>query len=681
MRYRYLAIAVSAAAIGLAAFTTGEKSSKISRGIDLGNFDNTAKPTHDFFQYVNGNWIRNNPIPATESNWGSFNELRELNTEKLRTVLEEAANDKTAKPGSNRQKIGDYYAMAIDSMKLEKDGIKPLADEFAMIARIQTTDDLARIIAHHHTIGVNSLFGFGVGQDPKNSSQYVTFAGQGGTGLPEKDYYLGEDEDLKNIRTAYTEHIGKMLQLIGDKPEVAQAGAKSIVQLETSLAKVSMSAVEQRNIEAQYNKKTLKEVKEMCPSFNWGIYFKTIGMQPPSEVIVMQVNFITDMSNLVKNTSINEWKNYLRWTLINATASRLNHAISKQHFDFYGTTLSGAKAQRPKWKRALDAVDEALGEALGQVYVEKYFSAESKKRVNEMVDNLIAAYKDRIDTRDWMSPETKKQAIAKLNTIMRKLAYPDKWRDYSGLQIKRDSYVQNFLRANTFAFNYMINKMGKPVDKTEWGMSPPTINAYYNPLLNEIVFPAGIMQPPFFNSEADDAVNYGAMGAVIGHELTHGFDDQGSQFDAEGNMKNWWTEEDLKKFKAKTDVLVKQFNQYVAVDEAKVNGELTLGENIADLGGLTIAYYAYKKSLEGKPAPEKIDGFTGEQRFFISWAQAWRGHMRPEAMKQMVKTNPHSPGRFRVLGPLSNMKEFYDAFGVKPGDPMYRPDNERAEIW
>lgn len=681
MRYRYLALAVSAAALGLAAFTSGQKTGQGSKGIDLANFDKSVKPSQDFFQYVNGNWIKNNPIPSTEGGWGSFNEVREQNTEKLRRVLEEAMEDKNAKPGSNRQKIGDYYAMAIDSMKLEKDGIKPLTDEFNMIARIQTTDDLAKVIAHHHMIGVNSLFGFGVGQDPKESSKYTAFVGQGGTGLPEKDYYMGESSDMSSIRTAYTDHIGKMMELIGDKPEVAKVGSASIMKLETALAKGSMSAVEQRNIEAQYNKKTMKELKEMCPNFNWDLYFKSVGMQAPSEVIVMQVNFINDMNGLVKSTSINEWKNYLRWSLINATASRLNYAISKEHFNFFGTTLSGAKAQRPKWKRALDAVDEALGEALGQVYVEKYFSADSKKRVNEMVDNLMAAYQERIKTRDWMSAETKEQAIAKLTTIMRKLAYPDKWRDYSALSIKRDSYVQNFMRANTFGFNFMISKMGKPVDKTEWGMSPPTINAYYNPLLNEIVFPAGIMQPPFFNPEADDAVNYGGMGAVIGHELTHGFDDQGSQFDAEGNMKNWWTESDLTKFKAKTDVLVKQFNEYKPLEDAAVNGELTLGENIADLGGLTIAYYAYKKSLEGKPAPAKIDGFTGEQRFFISWAQAWRGHMRPESMKQMVKTNPHSPGKFRVLGPLSNMKEFYAAFDVKPGDPMYRPENERAEIW
>lgn len=680
MKYRYLTIAVVAAAMGLAAFTSDQKTSA-SKGIDLANFDNTAKPTQDFFQYVNGNWTKNNPIPATESAWGSFNEVRERNTEKLRTVLEDAASDKNAKPGSNRQKIGDFYAMAIDSAKLEKDGIAPLKDEFAMIDKIQTTDDLIKVIAHHHSVGINSAFGFGVGQDQKNSSQYISFMGQAGTGLPEKDYYVGTDQDMQEIRKAYTDHLSRMMSLIGDKPETAKTEADMLLSMETSLAKVSMSAVEQRNIEAQYNKRTLKELKEMTPNINWDIYFKTIGINPPAEVIIGQLDFMKQVNDMVKSTPISNWKTYLRWTLINGTASKLNDAISKQNFSFYGTTLMGAKVQRPRWKRALDVVDECLGEALGQVYVEKYFSADSKKRVNEMVDNLIAAYKERIETRDWMSPETKQQAISKLTTIMRKLAYPDKWRDYSALNIKRDSYVQNYMRANNFAFNYMINKLGKPVDKTEWGMSPPTINAYYNPSMNEIVFPAGIMQAPFFNPDADDAVNYGSMGAVIGHELTHGFDDQGSQFDADGNMKNWWTEDDMKKFQAKTAILVKQFNQYVAVDSAHVNGELTLGENIADLGGLTIAYYAYKKSLSGKGEPAKIDGFTGEQRFFIAWAQAWRGHMRPEFLKQMVKTNPHSPGRFRVLGPLSNMKEFYAAFGVKPGDAMYRPDNERAEIW
>jgi putative endopeptidase len=681
MKYRYFTIAMVAAAVGFAAFRNGNTTTAGSKGIDLGNFNTSANPAQDFYEYVNGNWMKNNPIPATESAWGSFNEVRERNTVKLKTVLDEAANDKNAKPGSNRQKIGDYYAMATDSAKLEKDGIKPLADEFAMIDRIKTTDDLAKVVAHHHTIGAGSIFGFGVGQDPKISTQYIAFMGQGGTALPEKDYYLGDDPELKQIRDAYVDHIGKMLALTGDKQDIAGKEAQTIMNIETALSKVSMSAVEQRNIEAQYNKRTLKELKEMVPNFNWDIYFKNVGIAPPAEVIIGQLDFMKEMNNMVKSTSINDWKTYLRWSLINATASKLNEAIVKQNFSFYGTTLMGAKAQRPRWKRALDAVDEAMGEALGQVYVEKYFSATDKQRVNTMVDNLMAAYKDRINTRDWMSADTKKQAITKLNTIMRKLAYPDKWRDYSALQVKRDSYVQNFMRANTFGFNYMINKLGKPVDRTEWGMSPPTINAYYNPSMNEIVFPAGIMQPPFFNPEADDAVNYGSMGAVIGHELTHGFDDQGSQFDAEGNMKNWWTDEDKKKFEAKTQLIVKQFNKFVAVDSAHVNGELTLGENIADLGGLTIAYYAYKKSLEGKSAPEKIDGFTGEQRFFIAWAQAWRTNMRPEFMKQMVKTNPHSPGRFRVLGPLSNMKEFYAAFNVKPGDAMYRNDNERAEIW
>lgn len=681
MNYKFLSITLIAAATGLAAFTGNKADQSTNKGIDVANIDKNTNPAHDFFQYVNGNWLKKYPIPATESQWGSFSELRELNIEKLQTVLKEAAADKNAKPGSNRQKIGDFYTLAMDSAKLEKDGIKPLASEFAMINAIKTTEDLAKVIAHHHTIGVPSLFGFGVMQDPKMSTQHISITGQGGTGLPEKDYYLAADAETEELRKAYVEHIEKMLVLAGDKADAAKTQAASIMKLETALAKASMSAVEQRNMEAQYNKRTLAQLKEMSPAFNWDAYLKEARVKNVNEIIVMQLDFMKEMSSQVKTMSIESWKPYLRWTLLSATASKLNDAVAQQSFAFYGATLSGAKAQRPRWKRALDAVDASLGEALGQVYVEKYFSADAKKRVNEMVDNLMAAYKERINTRDWMSPETKKQALVKLGTVMRKLAYPDKWKDYSALEIKRDSYVQNFLRANTFEYNRMIGKLGQPVDKHEWGMSPPTINAYYNPLLNEIVFPAGIMQPPFFNPEADDAVNYGSMGAVIGHELTHGFDDQGCQFDHEGNMKNWWTEEDKKKFEAKTQILVKQFNSYIAIDSLRVNGELTLGENIADLGGLTIAYYAYKKSLEGKGAPAKIDGYTGEQRFFISWAQAWRGHMRPEALKQMVKTNPHAPGRFRVIGPLSNMKEFYAAFDVKPGDPMFRPEAERADIW
>jgi putative endopeptidase len=650
-------------------------------GIDIKNIDSTAKPVDDFYQFVNGNWMKNNPVPESESRWGSFNELSDKNQAKLKTILEEAAADKAAPAGSNKQKIGDFYSVANDSVKLNADGIAPLKDEFTSIDNIKSTEDFIKAVAHLHSIGVGSLFGGYIGQDPKVSTEIITQLGQGGISLPDRDYYTNTDERTKGIQKAFIKHIENMFVLLGDKPDVAEKNAKVVFAIETNLAKASMTKIEMRDPEKQYNKKTLKELGELTPTFNWTMYFDANEIKGISNVIVAQPDFFKAMNAAIKTVSMSDWKTYLRWGLIDQTASKLSDNLVNEHFDFYGKTLLGIPALKPRWKRSLEATDASLGDALGQVFVEKHFTQESKDRVAEMVKNLIAAYRVRIASRDWMSEETKKAANMKLDKVMLKLGYPDKWKDYSSLDIKRDSYVQNFLRANVYGFKEMVNKLGKPVDRTEWGMTPPTINAYYNPTMNEIVFPAGIMQPIFFNPDADDAVNYGAMGAIIGHELTHGFDDEGAQFDADGNLKNWWTETDKANFKKKTDMLVSQFNSYIAIDSMHVRGELTLGENIADLGGLTISYYAFKKSLEGKPAPEKIDGYTAEQRYFMAWAQGWRGNMRPEYLKNMVQTNPHSPGNFRGNGPLSNMQEFYDAFGVKEGDKMYRPKAERAEIW
>lgn len=650
-------------------------------GIDMANIDSTVKPTEDFYQFVNGNWIKNNPIPETESRWGSFNELEKQNKAKLLAILNDAAADKSAKPGSNTQKIGDFFSAAMDSVKLNADGAKPLDGEFAAIEAVKTTDDLIKEVAHLHMLGIGPMFSGYVGQDPKISNEYILQYYQGGISLPDRDYYLNKDERTLGIQKAYLAHMANMFVLLGDSKEVAEKNAKTVFGIETNLAKASMTKVELRDPEKQYNKKTFKELTDLTPALNWTAYFTAVGAGNVNNVIVAQPEFYKELNKDIKSVSIADWKTYLRWNLIDGCASKLSDNFVKEHFNFYGTTLMGTPAMKPRWKTSLEATDRALGDALGQMFVEKYFTEESKKRVNQMVDNLMAAYEVRIQSRDWMSAETKTKAVEKLKKISRKLGFPDKWKDYSSLPISRDSYVNNFMNANTYEFKDNMAKLGKPVDKTEWLMTAPTINAYYNPPLNEIVFPAGIMQPVFFNPDADDAVNYGSMGAIIGHELTHGFDDEGCQFDGDGNLKNWWTDEDKAKFKAKTDMLVKQFNGYVAIDSMHVNGELTLGENIADLGGLTISYYAFKKSLEGKPAPEKIDGYTAEQRFFMAWAQGWRGNMRPEFLKNMVQTNPHSPGNFRGNGPLSNMQEFYDAFGVKEGDKMYRPKAERAEIW
>jgi len=658
-----------------------ESSAAKNTGIDIANIDSTAKPTDDFYQFVNGTWIKNNAIPESESRWGSFNELEKLNKAKLLTILQDASADKTAKAGSNTQKIGDFFSVAMDSVKLNKDAITPLNDEFAAIENVKTSEDLIKEVAHLHTIGVGAMFGGYIGQDPKISSQYVTQLGQGGISLPDRDYYTNKDERTLGIQKAYKSHLVNMFVLLGDKKDVAEKNAKTVYDIETNFAKSSMTNIEMRDPVKQYNKKSFKLLAEMTPNFNWQTYFEAIGLKAVDTVIVAQPEFFKQFNASLKSVSINDWKTYLRWGLIDGMASKLSDNFVNEHFDFYGKKLLGNPALKPRWKRALEATDGSLGDALGQIFVEKHFTQESKNRVGEMVKNLIAAYRVRIASRDWMSEETKKAANLKLDKVMLKLGYPDKWKDYSTLDIKRDSYVQNYMRANVYLFKEMADKLGKPVDRTEWGMTTPTINAYYNPSMNEIVFPAGIMQPVFFNPDADDAVNYGSMGAIIGHELTHGFDDQGAQFDADGNLKNWWTEKDKSNFKMKTDILVSQFNNYIAIDSMHVRGELTLGENIADLGGLTISYYAFKKSLEGKPAPEKIDGFTAEQRFFLAWAQGWRGNMRAEYLKNMVQTNPHSPGNFRVNGPPSNMQEFYDAFGVKEGDKMYRPKAERAEIW
>jgi putative endopeptidase len=650
-------------------------------GIDIANIDSTIKPTEDFYQFVNGKWLKSNVIPESESRWGSFNELEKKNKEKLLAILDSAAANKNAKPGSNEQKIGDFYSVAMDSVKLNKDGVSPLNEEFAGIENVKTQDDLIKEVAHLHSIGVGAMFSGYIGQDPKISTEYVTQLGQGGISLPDRDYYTNKDARTLGIQKAYVKHVANMFALLGDKPEVAEKNAKTVYDIETNFAKASMTKIEMRDPVKMYNKKSIKELADLTPNFNWTMYFDAIGLKNVNTVIVAQPDFLKQLNSSIKSVSINDWKTYLRWGLIDGSASKLSDNFVNEHFDFYGKTLLGIPALKPRWKRALEATDGSLGDALGQIFVEKHFTEESKKRVGEMVKNLIAAYRVRIAGRDWMSEETKKAANLKLDKVMLKLGFPDKWKDYSTLDIKRDSYIQNYMRANEYSFKEMVNKLGKPVDRTEWGMTTPTINAYYNPSLNEIVFPAGIMQPVFFNPDADDAVNYGSMGAIIGHELTHGFDDEGAQFDADGNLKNWWTDADKANFKKKTDILVAQFDSYIAIDSMHVRGALTLGENIADLGGLTISYYAFKKSLEGKPAPEKIDGFTAEQRFFMAWAQGWRGNMRPEFLKNMVQTNPHAPGNFRVNGPPSNMQEFYDAFGVKEGDKMYRPKAERAEIW
>jgi putative endopeptidase len=651
----------------------------LKSGIDRANFDTSVSAGRDFFQYVNGNWIKNNPIPPDQSRWGSFSELHERDLQELKQIFEQLQSASSALDEDQR-KLRDFYATAMAEAKLQRDGASPLKSKFDKIAAISNSDDLARALAQLHRVGVTPLFGFRVGQDEKNSAQYIVSLSQGGLSLPERNYYVGTDADSMAIRAKFHDHVVKMLRLLGDSEQDAAAGADVVMDIETRLAEKSRTPVQLRDVEKRYNKKTRAQLQELCPNFNWELYSKTIGVKGQDDVIVGEPEFFQRATELLSSVPMPSWKIYLRWHLLDDMSPYLSDDFANESFEFSGKTLRGQKQIEARWKRAVQTIDRLMGEDLGKIYVERYFPPEAKRRMQDLVHNIIEAYRERIGTRDWMSEGTKQQALAKLDKVMRKIAYPDKWRDYSALAISTDSYVQNVMRARAFNFEYRLSKLGGPIDRGEWGMTPPTVNAYYNPTMNEIVFPAGILQPPFFNRDADDAVNYGAIGAVIGHELTHGFDDQGSHYDADGNMKNWWSPEDKKRFTAKTEALARQYDRCVAIDDLHVNGHLTLGENLADLGGLTIALAAYHRSLEGKLAPV-IDGFTGDQRFFIGFAQVWRGSNFPQSLRVRLRTDPHSPEHFRCNVPVSNLIAFYEAFGIKEGDAMYRPSQDRVEVW
>ncbi len=668
-----------AASVKTSTTTVDLKSGIQKSGIDRGNFDSSVKPGEDFFQYVNGGWIKNNPIPAEYSRWGSFSKLHDDNLIALREIVEGLA--KETKPlDENRRKIRDFYAAAMDEAKLEKLGAKPLDGLFADIAGVKDRRELIAVIARLHQKGISSLFGFGVHQDEKQSTRYAVHLHQGGLALPERDYYLGKTEDSRKIREQYLKHVAKMFELLGDTPDAAAKQADVVLSIETRLAESSRAPVALRDREANYNRHSRADLDKLTPNLSWAAYLKGADVKDLQFAIVGQPEFYQRVDELLGSVPLDDWRTYLRWDAVHSMASCLSHDFEQESFHFYGETLRGAKKMQPRWKRVLGAIDGQIGEALGQLYVEKYFPADAKLRMNELVKNLEAAYRERIESRDWMSAATKKQALAKLATVVRKIGYPDKWRDYSSLDIQTDSYAQNVIRCDEFESHRELAKLGKPVDREEWGMTPPTVNAYYNPTLNEIVFPAGILQPPFFDATADDAVNYGGIGAVIGHEITHGFDDQGSRSDAEGNLRNWWTAEDRSHFTTKADALVKQYNACVAVDDLHVNGRLTLGENLADLGGVAISLAAYKKSLDGKTA-SVIVGLSGEQRFFIGFAQVWRGAVRDADQRLLLRTDPHSPTRFRTNVPLSNIAAFYEAFHIQPTDKMYRAPADRVEVW
>ena len=648
-------------------------------GFDVSHLDKTCKPCDDFFQYVNGTWMKNNPIPPEYPIWGSGVIVLDNNQKQLRTILETAAANETAAPGSNEKKVGDFYASCMDTATVNAQGAKPLDGEFGEIAALGNKDALAPLVAHLQAHTVGALFAFASTQDLKDSSKVIGEADQNGLGLPDRDYYTRSDEESKKLRDQYAQHVTKMLTLAGDTPEKSATEAKTILAIETSLAGASLTNVQLRDPEIQYHIMNLAQLGELTPHFSWAKYFEAAGHPELQEINVGQPDFFKEMDKQIAAHSLDDWKTYLRWHAIHRAAPTLSEPLVEENFDFNGRTLAGSKELRPRWKRCSGATDTYLGEALGQVYVAKYFPPEAKAQVLDMVHNLIAALNDDIPTLGWMGPETKKAALAKLEALNLKIGYPDRWRDYSALQIDRGPYAANVLRAAQFESRRDLNKIGKPVDRAEWGMTPPTVNAYNNTQLNEIVFPAGILQPPFFDPQRDAAFNYGAIGAIIGHEITHGFDDQGAKFDLHGNMKNWWTDKDQKEFQSRGDCIAQQFDGYAVEGDLHMNGKLVEGESIADLGGLAIAYVAYQKYLAAHPGTTDANGFTPEQRFFLGYADAWKTNVRPELAKLQAHTDPHPLPKFRTNGSVSNMAEFAKAFGCKKGDAMVR--GQACKIW
>lgn len=649
---------------------------------DVQNMDTTVKPGDDFFVYTNGTWLKNNPIPADKNSKNVFDELVERNRANIKEILTDAATSKNITPGSNKQKIGTFYNAGMDTVKIDEQGIAPIKMFFDKIESIKTIDEVQLTGAFLQSYSISPFFYFFSNQDSKNSTNVIAQCYQAGIGLPERDYYFNNDESTKKIREKYLEHLKKMFVLLKDEPSVAEKNANTVMKIEAQLAKASFTNVENQDPQKTYNKYDIQGLNKLTPEIKWEAYFAQAGYPGLKEINIYQPGFFTELGNMLKTVTVEDWKTFLRWQLINSTANFLSSDFEKENFDFYYTTLSGQEKMAPRWKRVLDMTSSSLGEAIGQLYVEKFFPPAAKERMTDLVMNLKKSFKLRIDDLAWMGPQTKEEALAKLNNMGVKIGYPNKWRDYSALAITPDSYVMNILNSQAFDFKFTMDKVGKPVDREEWGMTPQTVNAGYNPNKNEIVFPAGILQQPFFNLDADDAVNYGAIGMVIGHEMTHGFDNHGRQFDKDGNLRDWWTKEDSRLFDERAAILIDQYDKFEVLDSAFVSGKLTLGENIADLGGATIAYNAYKLSLEGKEAPKPIDGFSNFQRFFLSYAQIWRTNMRDAELRKRVKTDEHSPAKERINGVVYNMPEFYDAFpDVKEGSKLFRPVAQRPVIW
>ena len=645
--------------------------------LDKTGMDSTVRPQDDFFNYVNGAWIKKTEIPASESSWGSGSILYQNTTQTLKNLLDSCAKLHAAK-GTNEQKVGDFYASAMDSVAIEQKGFTPLQADMQRINAIKSLSDVLNEVATEYTMGASPLISFYPNQDDKNSEQIIAHFDQGGLGLPNKDYYTKKDSSTVNIRDAYVHYITTIFKLAGDDSTLAKSESASVMKIEYALAIASKTPVELRDPEANYHKMSVTEFSAKAPNFNWVTFMQSLGIKQDT-MLVGQPAFYTTLSNMLQSVAVNDWKNYLRFHFIDNYAPYLSNAFVSANFEM-NKLFSGQKALRPRWKRMTSLTDAQLGDALGQLYVKKYFPPESKQRILDLVNNLQETYKERIEALSWMSDSTKQKAIIKLNTIAKKIGYPDKWKDYSSIDISRDNLLQNLKNSGHYIYRYNINKIGKPVDRSEWFMTPPTIDAYYNPYTNDINFPAGILQPPFFYADGDDAMNYGAIGIVIGHEMTHGFDDQGRQYDAKGNLRNWWLPTDSANFRKKADLVVNQYNHSLVIDTVHINGELTQGENIADIGGMAIAYQAFKNTDEGK-SDKMIGGLTPDQRFFIAFAELLRSKTRPERLRTQVMTDPHSTPQYRTNNPMSDLPSFYKAFDVKPGDKMYMPNSTRAQVW
>ena len=658
------------------------------KAFDSRSMNLSVKPGADFYEYVDGNWIKNHPVPSDKSRYGEFEIVADRTYDSVKSIVESAANNTSSPEGSLEQKIGEFYRMGMDNSTLEKQHLDPIKDELKLIDNISNISDVQAVSTQMMDYGMDPFFSMYATPDTKNSKVMIATITQGGLSLPGKDYqdrdfYLMQDNESIKIREQYLTHVTKMFVFLGDSPKIAEDNARTVMRIETRLAKASFNNVDNIDDIKTYNKMSLEELQALAPGMNWSHLFSILGCSEVAEVNVRNPSFFKELSNSLQDESVADWKTFLRWKLILATSPYLSSDLEREHFDFYGRKLNGQQEMKPRWKRVIDAENNAVGEAIGHVYVDRYFDASSKARMQEMVSNLKNAFKERIQNLTWMEPETKKKAFLKLEALDVQVGYPDEWLNYSELEVKNDSYVTNVLRASKFKFHHGpdgLDRIGKPVDRKLWEMSPQEVNAYADPNKIIIVFPAGILQPPFFNKDADNAINYGAIGAVIGHEMTHHFDSQGRKFDISGNLTDWWTQKDADNFNKSTDVLVDEYNRFEALPDLHINGNLTLQENIADFGGLTMAYHAYKLSL--KEEPQMIDGLSGDQRFFLSFAQMWRESDTNESLRTLALVDMHSPARFRVNGVVFNVPEFYKAFpNVKPVDKLYRPESKRPVIW